>query len=139
MVCRGWMVDQCDGVVGEQRVGAAGELQVVADVAGGFLAGHAGHVAAHGDALFERGQGAELHLRGEGGLAEKYCGEGGFGVEVVVGEQPQRFQRVVVEQVALIDTQDRGTCRVRRVRRPARRGPAGPARRCGSWVSRRGR
>jgi len=40
------------------------------DVAGGFLAGHAGHVAAYGDALFERGQGAEFHFGGQGGLSE---------------------------------------------------------------------
>ena len=55
-------VDEGGGVVGEQRVGSAGELQVVVDVSGGFLAGHAGHGAAHGDALFERGQGAQAIL-----------------------------------------------------------------------------
>ncbi len=84
-------VDERGCVVGEQRVGSAGQLQVVADVSGGFLAGHAGHGAAHGDSLFECGQGAERHLGGEGGLAEKYCGERGFGVEPMIGEQPQRF------------------------------------------------
>ena len=100
------LVDQRDGVVGEQGVGAAGELDVVVDVVGGFLAGHAGHVAAHGDALFERGQGAELHLGGQGGLAQHDGGERGFGVELVVGQQPQCLQGLVAEQVPLIDTHD---------------------------------
>jgi hypothetical protein len=44
-------VDLRYGVVGEQVVVATGELQVVADVAAGFLGGHAGHVVAGGDAL----------------------------------------------------------------------------------------
>ena len=82
-------------------------MQVVVEVSGGFLAGHAGHGAAHGDALLERGQNPQLHLGGERGLAEKYCGERGFGVEPMIGEQPQRFQRGVVEQVGFLDFSDR--------------------------------
>ena len=39
-------------------------------------------------------------------MAEKYCGERGFGVKPMVGEQPQRFQGIVAEEVALVDTQD---------------------------------
>jgi hypothetical protein len=39
-------------------------------------------------------------------LAEKYCGERGFGVEPVVGEQPQRFQGVVGQEVTLVDAQN---------------------------------
>ena len=35
-------MDEGDGVVAEERVVSAGELEVVADVAGGLLAGHAG-------------------------------------------------------------------------------------------------
>ena len=99
-------VDERDGVVGEQRVGSTRELQVVVEVSGGFLAGHAGHGAAHGDALFECGQGAQGHFGGERGLAEKYCGERGFGVEPVIGQQPQRFQGIVGEEVGLVDAQD---------------------------------
>jgi hypothetical protein len=55
--------------------GAAGELEVAANVSGGFLVGHAGHVAAHGDPLLERSQGSEPHLGGQGGLAKQDCGE----------------------------------------------------------------
>ena len=101
-------VDERDGVVGEQRVGSTRELQVVVEVSGGFLAGHAGHGAAHGDALFECGQGAQGHFGGERGLAEKYCGKRGFGVEPVIGQQPQRFQGIVGEEVGLLDFSDRG-------------------------------
>jgi len=86
------LVDVGDGVIGEQRVGSADELEVVAEVAGGFIAGHAGYGPARGDALFERGQGTQGHLRRERGLAEKYCREGRFGVEPVVGQQPQRLR-----------------------------------------------
>src|SRR5487761_1407421 len=53
-------VDQGDGVVAEQRPGPASEVQVVGDVAGGLLAGHAGHGEADGDALVEGGEDAEL-------------------------------------------------------------------------------
>jgi len=102
----GW-VDVGDGVIGEQRVGSADELEVVAEVAGGFLAGHAGHGAAHGDALFERGQRTQSHLRRERGLAQKDCREGRFGVEPVIRQQPQRLQGVMGEEMSLVDTQDR--------------------------------
>src|SRR6266516_2235054 len=47
------VMDQGEGVVGEQGVGASGDLQVVADVAGGLLAGHAVHLEADRDALVE--------------------------------------------------------------------------------------
>jgi hypothetical protein len=43
----GGLVDERDGVVGEQRVRASGQLQVVADVAGGLLEGHARHRVSH--------------------------------------------------------------------------------------------
>jgi len=36
-------VDQAQGVVAEHGVGAAGQAQVVGDVAAGLLSGHAGH------------------------------------------------------------------------------------------------
>jgi hypothetical protein len=45
-------------------------------------------VRSYSDALFQCCQDAELHFGGEGGLTEKDCGEGGFGIEPVVGEQP---------------------------------------------------
>jgi hypothetical protein len=63
----------------------------MADVAGGFLGCHAGHGTAYGDALFERGQDAQSHFGGEGGLTEKYCGKGGFGIKPMIGQKAQRF------------------------------------------------
>src|SRR6266496_5479976 len=63
-------VDEVDRVVGEQGVGAAGEGEVVTDVAGGLVGVHAGHVVSDGDALLEGGEDAEPHLGREGGLAE---------------------------------------------------------------------
>src|SRR6266542_3571240 len=47
------LVDERDGVVGDECVGAAGEFEVVVQVAGGFGAGHAGEGVADGDALVE--------------------------------------------------------------------------------------
>jgi len=61
-----------------------------------------------GDALFEGGQGAEFHFGGQGGLAEQDGGEGGGGVEFVVGEQAQGFQCVVGQEVGFVDEQDGG-------------------------------
>src|SRR6266511_4421110 len=49
------LVDERDGVVGDECVGAAGEFEVVVQVAGGFGAGHAGEGVADGDALVEGG------------------------------------------------------------------------------------
>src|SRR5487761_1887429 len=49
----GGLVDLRDRVVGEQLGGAAGLLQVMADVAGGLVGGHALHLVADGDPLLE--------------------------------------------------------------------------------------
>jgi len=64
------LVEQRDGVFCEQGVGSAGELEVVAQVVGGLLQGHAGHVVAGGDALVEGGEHAEFDLAVQGGLAD---------------------------------------------------------------------
>ena len=55
----GGLVDAGDGVVGEQRVGAAGELEVVGDVVAGLGLAHGRHGVAQRDALVEGGEGAE--------------------------------------------------------------------------------
>src|SRR6266705_847811 len=49
----GGLVDLGDRVVGEQVGGAARGLEVVADVAGGLVGGHALHLVADGDPLVE--------------------------------------------------------------------------------------
>src|SRR5512135_430192 len=55
----GGLVDLGDGVVGEQVGGAARGGEVVADVAGGLVGGHALHLVSDRDPLVERGQDAE--------------------------------------------------------------------------------
>src|SRR6185437_6081727 len=104
----GGLVDLGDGVVGEQVAVAAGQGQVVADVAGGLGGGHAGHLVADGDPLVEGGEHAELDHAAQGGLADQDGGERGPAVHVVVGEHPDRLQLGVVQQVGLVDDDDRG-------------------------------
>ena len=87
---------------------AAGELQVVADVAAGFGVGHAGHLVADGDPLVQGGQHAELDHPAQGGLADQDGGERGAAVHVVVGEHADRFELVVVQEVGFVDDQDGG-------------------------------
>src|SRR6266511_4642717 len=76
-----------DGVVGEQWLGAAGQVQVVGQVGGGVGQVHGRQGVAGGDALVEGGEDAEAELAGQGGLAEEDAGEGALGVHVGVGQQ----------------------------------------------------
>ena len=64
-------MDLGDRVVGEQLGSAAGLLEVVADVAGGLVGGHALHLVADGDPLVEGGQDAELDVVPERRLADE--------------------------------------------------------------------
>ena len=57
-VAAGGVVDDGDRVVGEQGVGAAGDLDVVGDLVGGVGRVHPGDGVAHRDALIESGQNA---------------------------------------------------------------------------------
>src|SRR3989440_1347301 len=75
-VAAGGGVDEGAGVVAEQGVGPAGELEVVGDVAGGLGAGHGWHGVAEGDALLEGGQDGEFHGAAQGGLADEQAGQG---------------------------------------------------------------
>jgi len=60
-VAAGGAVDQADRVVAKQWVGAAGQAEMMLDVAAGLGAGHAGHGVAQRGGLFQRGQDGELH------------------------------------------------------------------------------
>ena len=53
---------------------AAGEGDVVAQVAAGLLGGHGGHGVAQPDALVEGGEDAEFHPPPQGGLADQQAG-----------------------------------------------------------------
>ena len=66
---------------------AAGQVQVVGQVGGGFGQVHGGDGVAGGDALVERGEDAKAQLAGQGGLAEEDAGKGALGVHVGVGQQ----------------------------------------------------
>ena len=80
--------------------------EVVGDVAGGLLAGHAGHGVADGDALVEGGEDAEFDPPPQGGLADEQAGERAAGVEVVVGEHADGLELGGFEHVCLVDGQD---------------------------------
>ena len=70
------VVDDGDGVGGEQGVGAACDGGVVPDVVGGFGVGHRWHGVAHADALVQGGQDAQAHALPEGGLSDQEHGKG---------------------------------------------------------------
>ena len=55
----GGVVDEGHGVVAEEGVGAAGELEVVGDVGGGLVGGHGGHGVSQPDPLVQGRQHAQ--------------------------------------------------------------------------------
>ena len=68
-------MDQRDRVVGEQRVGAAGEREMVLHVALGFLRGQTADRVAHRNPLIQRGERAAPEPVTQGGLAEQQQAE----------------------------------------------------------------
>src|SRR6266545_4292684 len=88
----GHSVQPGDGVVGEQRVGAARQVQVVGQVGGGLGQVHRGQGVAGGDALVERGGHAKAELAGKRRLADQDAREGAGRVHVRAGEQAQLLQ-----------------------------------------------
>ena len=97
-----------DGVVGEERVVASGEREVVAEVAGGFGEVHRFELVADRDALIEGGEDPHAELPGEGGLPDEEPGERGGGVHVGVRQQSELFELFGGEQVGFVDD-DHGT------------------------------
>lgn len=61
-------MNQRDVIVGEQDIGAAGDLGVMADVVSGVRCGHAGQGVADRDALIQGGQDTEAQPVPQGGL-----------------------------------------------------------------------
>jgi len=78
-------VDQPDGVVGEQGVGASGDFAVMAYVVGGVGGTHPADVVVHGDALIWRGEHPQPESLPQGWLAYQHDRERRSGVHVVVG------------------------------------------------------
>ena len=85
---------------------AAGELEVVGDVAGGLLGGHGGHGVAEADALVEGGQDAEAEHAAQGGLADEQAGQRAGRVHLGVGQDPDGLELVVGQEMGLVDDQD---------------------------------
>ena len=80
------MVDVGDGVVGEQRVGSPGELQVVARYPAVSSLVMPVMVRRTVIRCSSAARVPRPILAAQRGLAEKYCGEWGFGVEPVIGQ-----------------------------------------------------
>ena len=87
-------MDQPDGVLGERGVGPSGDFAVMADVVGGV--GPPGNRVAHRDALLQRGEHPEPQTLAQAGLADEDDREPGSTVHVVVGQQPDRFELLVI-------------------------------------------
>ena len=104
-------MNEGDRVVGEQRVVAPGQRQVVTQVAAGLLVGHGRHRVAQPDALVERGEHAEFHPPPQGGLADEQARERARRVEIMV----MRFLSAQLGQqrVCLIVTGHTGSARCR--------------------------
>jgi hypothetical protein len=94
-------MDGADGVVGEQRVGAAGVLEVAPDVPAGFGRGERGRgdVVAELDALVQGGHVADAEPAPQGGLADEQDAERRPGIEVVIRQHPHGLQLLAREQL----------------------------------------
>ena len=79
-------MDQGSRIIAEKRVRAAGELEVMTDVAAGLLPGHGRHRVSERGALLQGREHGELHGAPQGRLADQQAGERGIGIEVVVGQ-----------------------------------------------------
>ena len=104
----GVRVDDADGIIGEQGVGAAGVGEVRPDVAVGLGGGdrrdREGVLELH--PLVEGGHVADVQAAAQGGLADEQDGERGAGVERVAGHHPDAFELVAGEQVGFVDGED---------------------------------
>ena len=78
-----------DGVIGEQRLVAAGQLEVMPQVGGGLGEVHRLDGEPGGDPLVERGEHAHAQLPVQGGLPGQDGGERGRRVHLGVRQQPQ--------------------------------------------------
>ncbi len=68
-------MNEVGGVVAEQRVAAAGELEVMGQVGLGLGGFHPVHRVAQRDPLVEGGEGPEFDPSAQGGLPDEEAGE----------------------------------------------------------------
>jgi hypothetical protein len=119
-------VNQRDRVVGEQRVRASRERQMVLHLVGRLLGGQAGDRVAHPDPLVQRRDRALTQTTTQRGLAEQQQTERGGLVHPHVAQAADALQALRVQEVGFIQLSgipDNSTYPTRRHIRTDRVGP----------------
>ena len=101
-------MDQRDRVIAEERVGAAGELDVMGDVGAGLLQVHPVDRAAQRDPLIQRREHALAQLATQRRLAEQQTRERRARVHLGVRQHPQLFELLDRQHVRLIQDENHG-------------------------------
>src|SRR5262249_11485887 len=96
-------VDERGGVVGEQRVGSSGELDVVGGVAGWVGGGGGGRGGGGGGGVRGGGGGGGVGGGAGGGVGGEGGGGGGVGGEVVAGGEGGGVGGGVAQQVGFVE------------------------------------
>ena len=99
----GVVVDAGEEAVAEELALAAGDAEMVLDVAGGLLQVEGFEVEADGDALVEGLVGSEAELVGQVGLAEEDEGDQGSGIHLVVEQEAQLVEELRGQEVGFVD------------------------------------
>jgi hypothetical protein len=102
-------VQPSDGVVGEERISATDQLQVMAQVLSGLGQIHGRQLVASGNPLVKRGEHAEPQLAGERRLADEQQRERALRIHLGVGQQAQLLELIGCEQVRLVDDEHDAT------------------------------
>ena len=102
----GALVDGGDGVSGEERLGGAGDRDVVGEVVGHVLALEGLHVAPADDAGREGLGGVKEELVDEGDLAREDYGDESSGIEVGLRDSVELIENVEAEEMGLVDEED---------------------------------
>ena len=98
----GELVDQPDRVIIEERVGTAGELQMVREVIAGLLEVHPVDRVAQRDPLIQRGERRLPQPPAERRLAEQHARERRARVHLAVGQHPQLLELLGAQQMTLV-------------------------------------
>ena len=99
-------MNQTDRVIGEQRVGAAREREMVLHVGVGLLRVQAGDRVANRDPLIKRGERAPPEPVTQRRLAQQEQAERGGLIHPHVRQAPDPLQALGIEQVRFVNDQD---------------------------------
>jgi len=102
------LMNGLEGLVVQDRLLGAGQLQVMGHIAFGFLRWETGQVVADGDPLLEGLHDGKVHNPSQIGLTGEDEDEGVIGIHFEVGQEPQLFQGAGLEEMGLIDDQEDG-------------------------------